>query len=171
MMRRFHRIFSLLVTIPFFAIVCTGVLLQCKRWLPSIQPPSQKSEAGALAHQTPPLQWENFLESLRGVKEAEIERWGDVKAIDIRPALGVARVRSKAGYEIQVDLASGKVLSHAKRLSSLLVEIHEGSFFGPGIRDFVFVPCAFLLLFVFASGLWMLITHYSRHLKRRLASG
>jgi uncharacterized iron-regulated membrane protein len=162
MMRQWHRWLALITLPAFLIIVLTGCLLQIKRWIPAIQPESKKSSVGSLEKISSPVGWEKILSAVKGLPEANVQSWNDVKTLDVRPALGVARVRTKSGYEVQVDLATGESLSSAMRYSSLLIEIHEGAFFGDFIRNKIFVPTAFLLIFLTFSGLVLLIQHYRK---------
>lgn len=158
--RQVHRWLSIIVVIPFFIVVTTGCLLQVKRWFPTLQPPSLKSEAGPLKASS--IGWDAILTAMKATPEANVSGWKDIKAIDVRPALGVARARTKDGYEVQIDLASGKVLNAGRRWSSLLIEIHEGAYFGAPVRNAVFVPSAFFMLILTITGVSLLVIHYSR---------
>jgi uncharacterized iron-regulated membrane protein len=159
MIRRWHRWLALATALPFLVIAVTGCLLQIKKWIPAIQPVSQKSPSGVLSV---PIAWPALLESIKGVPEAKVSAWKDIQVLDVRPALGVARARSKTGYEVQVDLATGAVLSAAPRYSSWLIEIHEGAVFGDLVRNGVFVPTAFAILALSLSGIWLLYRHYRK---------
>ncbi len=156
--RNVHRWLSIVVAIPFFVVVITGCLLHVKRWVPALQPPSQKSEQGAMKPDA--VGWDVILTALKGVPAADVKSWKDVKAIDVRPALGVARARTSHGYEVQVDLASGKVLSQGQRWSTVLIEMHEGAYFGPWVRNWVFLPTAIFMLILNVTGVWLLAKHY-----------
>src|SRR4051812_12519669 len=98
------------VALPFLVVVGTGCPLQLKRGVPALQPPSSRSAAGNLDRIAAPIGWDAILSAVRSVPEAGVRRWQDIQAIDVRPALGVARARTMRGYEVQVDLASGTVL-------------------------------------------------------------
>lgn len=161
-MRLWHRWLAIVTTIPFGIIVITGVLLQIKTWLPALQPISQKSSHGNMSQMPSLIAWENLLKATQTVPAVQVEKWEDIKTIDVRPALGVARVRTRTGYEVQIDLASGKILSAEKRYTSFLIELHEGAAFGSLLRNFVFVPTGFLLILVLISGVFLLVTHYRR---------
>lgn len=41
--------------------------------------------------------------------------WDDVNRLDIRPARGMVKAWLMNGYEVQVDLSTGRVLQTAKR--------------------------------------------------------
>lgn len=161
--RHWHRKIALVTALPLLVIFSSGVLLQIKKWVPLLQPESRvSSQSGGLAAMEHPIDWEAILKSAKSVGEARITGWGDVKAIDIRPALGVARLRAKNGYEVQIDLANGWVLNSGRRYTTLLIEIHEGAFFGNGIRNGVFVPTAFLSVLLTLSGIGLLLKFYGK---------
>lgn len=63
-------------------------------------------------------------------KTVEIDR------IDIRPSKGIAKVRFKNSYyEIQIDNASGEVLSKSLRRSDFIEELHDGSILDKSITN------------------------------------
>jgi hypothetical protein len=62
------------------------------------------------------------------------------------------------GWEIQVDLGTGKVLQSGYRRSDLLESIHDGSCFGDDVAKLgVFLPAGIVLLVTWASGIWMFV--------------
>ncbi len=162
MIRRWHRVLALLTALPFLVIVVTGCLLQTKQWLSSLQPKSQKSRAGPLSQ---PIAWEALLNAVRGGSSAK--DWSDLEVVDIRPKLGVARARTRDGFEVQVDLVTGEVLSAAPRYTSWLIELHEGAFFGKIVQNGIFVPSAFALLALAFTGFWLLARHYLKPRRKK----
>lgn len=166
MNRRWHRWLALATALPFAIVAITGCLLQFKRMFPFLQPESRTSAGTPFAQGNAPVPWESLLAAARSVPEAGIAEWKDVKVVDVRPALGVARLRSQGSFEVQVDLADGKVLSAGPRRASAILEIHEGSFFGPWIREWVFSASAMATLGMTATGLVMLFRYYFRKWRR-----
>lgn len=160
-MRAWHRRIALLTLIPFTVILATGVILQIKRWIPGIQPESKKSLALSSTPSTLQTLPQLFT-TAASVPEAEIGSWSDIHMIDIRPELGVARVRAQNDIEVQIDLHDGRILHSGKRLTGTLIEIHEGAFFGQWIRNGIFLPTAVLSLFFILSGVFLLKTYYLR---------
>jgi hypothetical protein len=63
--------------------------------------------------------------------------WQDVERIDVRPEDGVAKVILHSRTEVQVDLATGKVLQVGYRTSDFIETIHDFSILG----GFANMPC------------------------------
>ena len=88
--------------------------------------------------------------------EHDVRSWDDVNRLDVRPGRGIVKVWLKNGYEVQVDLGTGRVLQTAYRRSDLIESIHDGSFFGGDwIKLGLFLPAGMTLLLLWLSGLWM----------------
>ena len=96
--RVLHRWGSIIALLPITIIVFSGIVLQLKKELAYIQPPTQRG-AGA----EPAIGFERILEVARTVPEAEIESWEDIDRLDVRPGKGVVKVRCKNRYEVQID--------------------------------------------------------------------
>ena len=68
----------------------------------------------------------------------------------------MAKVWLDSGWEVQVDLGTGRVLHTAYRRSDVIESIHDGSLFGGDwIKLGLFLPAGFVLLVLWFSGLWM----------------
>jgi hypothetical protein len=94
--------------------------------------------------------------------------WSDVQRLDIRPARGLAKVWTRNGFEVQVDLGTGRVLHSAYRRSDLIESIHDGSLFaGDWTKLGVFLPSGIILLLLWATGIWMFVLPFA---KRRQAA-
>jgi hypothetical protein len=66
------------------------------------------------------------------------------------------KVWLQSGWEVQVDLDTGRVLQTAYRRSDLIESIHDGSFFaGDWTKLGIFMPCGVALLLMWLTGLWM----------------
>jgi hypothetical protein len=103
-----------------------------------------------------------------------VESWADVNRLDVRPGRGMVKVWLNNGYEVQVDLGSGKVLQVAYRRSDLIESIHDGSFFaGDWTKLGLFLPAGVTLLLLWCSGLRMFWVPFwakrKRAVDRRLA--
>lgn len=73
------------------------------------------------------------------------------------------------GWEVQIDLGTGRVLQTAYRRSDLIESIHDGSFFaGDWTKLGVFLPAGIGLLLLWGGGIWMWWVPFSE--KRRRAS-
>ncbi len=85
-----------------------------------------------------------------------VQTWDDVNRLDVRPGRGVVKAWLMNGYEVQVDLGSGRVMQTAFRRSDLIESIHDGSFFGGDWTKLgLFLPSGIVVLLLWLSGLWM----------------
>ncbi|NRA75726.1 MAG: PepSY domain-containing protein, partial [Planctomycetes bacterium] len=82
--RKLHRIGALISALPLLVILISGLLLQLKKQVDWIQPPTQRGSID-----TPGLDFERILELTRAVPEAQVESWDDIDRLDVRPTSGV----------------------------------------------------------------------------------
>ena len=113
--RRLHRWGSIVALVPLTIIIVSGVILQLKKDVAYIQPPTEAGTASQLS-----LSFYRILEVAKTVPQAEIASWDDVDRLDVRPAKGVVKVRGKNRCEIQVDTHTGEILQVAVRRSDLI---------------------------------------------------
>ena len=163
--RELHRIGAVITAAPVLVILVTGLFLQLKKESDWIQPPTSQGTEGV-----PSISFARILEASRSVEEARIESWDDVDRLDVRPSKGIAKVRAKNRWEVQVDTTTGEVLQVAYRRSDLIESIHDGSWFHDRARLWIFLPAGVLLLGLWGTGvyLWLLPYIARRRKKRRL---
>ncbi len=151
--RKLHRWAAILTIAPIALVIATGLLLQLKKQITWVQPPTQRG-----IDVDPAISFDEILEIARSVPEARVDTWDDVDRLDVRPGRGVVKVRAQSRWEIQIDSSSGEVLQVAYRRSDLIESLHDGSFFGDLVKLWVFLPCAALLLSMWLTGayLWLL---------------
>lgn len=154
--RKLHRWISLLIAIPFFITVVTGILLATRGFNSWVQPSYPKLTSDLK------ISFEQVLQSARTIPEAQIAAWDDISQIDIRPSSGTIRVRSKNLWEIQIDGANGQVTGNGPRRFPLLIALHEGAYFGTWIRYGIFLPSAVGVFFLLISGLLIFFQPYLR---------
>lgn len=163
--RKIHYWATPIFAIPLLVIIASGLLLQVKKQWSFVQPPEQRGAASE-----PKIELSGILSSLQSADNLNVKDWGDVDRIDLRPKKGLAKVLLKTGYEVQVDLADGRILQIAYRRSDLIEALHDGSFFG---GDFVklglFLPTALGLLLMWGTGLWMFWVPFSVKWKKKAA--
>ena len=160
--RKLHRVGALVSALPVLVILLTGLVLQLKKEVSWIQPATLRGSGTV-----PSLSFDQLLEISRGVEEASIESWDDVDRLDVRPDKGVIKVRAQNRYEIQVDAETGEVLQVAYRRSDLIESLHDGSWFHPGVKLWVFLPAGLLLLLLWVSGVYLwLLPHLVRRRRR-----
>lgn len=143
--RKLHRLGAIVFALPAALVLSTGLLLQVKKQVPAIQPETRQGTGSV-----PRVSLEAVLAAAATVPEADIESWDDVVRVDIQPRIAVAKVIGRSRWEVQVDLADGRVLQSAIRRSDLIESLHDGSFFGDAVKLGLFLPAGLALF-----GLWM----------------
>ena len=155
-----------MIALPVLLVIGTGLLLQVKKQVPWVQPPTERGSS-----MEPQLSFDQILEVARTVPEAEIESWEDVDRLDVRPGKGVVKVRAKNRWEIQVDTATGEVLQAAYRRSDLIESLHDGSFFHEKAKLWVFLPSGLVLLGMWLTGIYLFFLPYYVVQRRRRRAG
>lgn len=140
-----------MIAIPALVLLVSGVLLQAKKHWAWVQPVEYRGTGTV-----PALSFEQLLQSVRADPGLGVSTWQDVNRVDVRPGRGVAKVWLHTGYEVQVDLGTGRILHTAYRRSDLIESIHDGSFFGGDWTKLgVFLPTGVTLLLLWGTGVWM----------------
>lgn len=150
--RKIHYWVSAAVALPLLVIAMTGTILQLKKHSAWVQPPEQRGSVTA-----PAIELSGILASLKADPALQVEHWGHVKRLDVRPDKGVAKAWLHTDYEAQVDLGTGEILQVAYRRSDWIESIHDGSIFGDGVKLFVFFPAAVALVLLWLGGMWMFV--------------
>lgn len=150
--RKLHRWGAVACAVPMLLVILTGLLLQVKKQVPWVQPPTQK---GAASGQAPAVEWSRLLQVAKSVPEAAISDWSDIERIDVQPRKGIAKLQSSNHWELQIDLASADVLSATYRRSDLIESLHDGSFFSDAAKLWVFLPNGLILLGLWLTGVWL----------------
>lgn len=169
--RRVHYWMSMAIALPLLLVIVTGIALQLKKQIAWVQPPEQRTEV-----RVPTVAWEQILQTVRASDGSATQdaTWKQVDRIDVRPSKGIAKVLMKDGWELQVDLESGRLLQRAIRRSDWIESLHDGSFFaGDYSKLGIFLPVALALLGLWGTGLWMLwqpIAARRRQKSRRAAN-
>ena len=117
----------------------------------------------------PAIGFDQKLEAARKHPEAEIEEWTDIDRIDLRVGKGIAKLRAKSGWEVQVDTSSGEVLNVAYRRSDVIEQIHDGSFFSDAVKLYIFLPTGVLLILMCGTGLYLFLLPRFRKKKKLVA--
>jgi uncharacterized iron-regulated membrane protein len=144
----------------------TGFMLLIKKNVAWIQPPENKGvEPGALS-----ATFDQVLATLRSVPQADVASWEDVDRLDVRPSKGMLKVRCNNGWEVQIDTGTGEALQTAVRRSDLIESIHDGSFYGAALHDWIMPVYAIALIYLAGSGLFMWIEPGIRRRRRRRGS-
>ncbi len=163
--RKLHRWGALITVLPLFLVIVSGLLLQVKKQVTWVQPPTVKGTT-----KVPEIEFAQILATSQLAKHAEIESWSDIDRLDVRPSKGVVKVQSKNRWEVQIDLKSSEILSESYRRSDFIESLHDGSFFPDSAKLWVFLPNGLILLGLWVSGvyLWYLPFLSKRKKKMRL---
>ena len=148
--RKAHRWGAAISAAPFLLVLVTGCLLQLKKDVAWVQPPTRKG-----ASKEPTAGFDAILAAVKAVPEAEVRDWGDVERMDVRPRDGVVKVQCKSRYEVQVDFQTAKVLQAEYRRSDLIESLHDGSWFHDAAKVYVFLPVALVVVVLWATGAYL----------------
>lgn len=166
--RNIHYWGSIIITLPLLIVIASGILLLLKKDAGWIQPPSAKG----ISNEIPNVSFQELVNAAKGVKEAKIITWGDIKRIDIQPGKGMAKVVSKNNYEVQVDTETGEVLQVAYRRSDVIESLHDGTYFHESLKYFVSLPTGIILLILLITGVILFLQPFwirARRKKRLIA--
>ncbi len=156
--RRLHRWGSIAVMLPLLIVICTGLMLLLKKQVPWIQPPGADGSG-----KPPSVAFETILGAAKTVPEAAIAGWSDIDRLDIRVKDGVVKVHARNHWEVQIDTSTGAVLQHAYRRSDIIESLHDGSWFHPDAKLWVFLPNGLILLGLWLTGMYLwLLPHLAR---------
>lgn len=152
--RKIHYWATVVVALPVLVIIGSGLMLQLKKHWSWVQP-EEKRGTGT----SPRIDLEGVLAAVQRESGLNVAGWDDVNRIDVRPGRGIAKVWLKSGWEVQVDLGTGRVLQNAYRRSDLIESLHDGSFFaGEWSKLGLFLPAGVALLLMWLTGLWLFVT-------------
>jgi hypothetical protein len=161
--RRIHYWIAFGAALPMIVMIGSGLLLQSKKHWSWVQPTEQRGTGTV-----PVIDLEGMLDAVKAVPGMNVQTWADVNRIDVRADRGLAKVWLLNGYEVQVDLGTGRVLQTAYRRSDLIESIHDGSVFaGDWTKLGLFLPAGIVVFLLWLSGMWMWWVPFSAKRKRR----
>jgi uncharacterized iron-regulated membrane protein len=163
--RLFHRWASMIVALPVLVVIVTGLILLLKKDVAWIQPPTQRGCSTELD-----LSFDQILEIVQTVSEAEIKSWEDIDRLDVRPSKGMLKVRGVNQWEVQIDAECGEILQVAFRRSDFIESLHDGSFFHDRVKLWLFLPSALILLALWMTGIYLFLLPYLIRRKRKRRS-
>lgn len=157
-LRKFRSLHKLTgVALAFFILIlsCTGMLLGLKKNISALQPVTRTGTSTDFS------QWIGLEDiSTRALKAMDSVgiSGNPVDRMDVRADKGVVKVLFRDGYwEVQIDGATGKVLSIEQRHSDWIEHLHDGSILSDGFK-LVYTNFMAIGLFTLAvSGVWMWI--------------
>ena len=122
--RKLHRTVAVPIFLVMFIIGTTGLLLGWKKNV-NLLPPT--TVGANLDSKT----WIS-IDSIRNIAvsyaNTTLQKSDDISRIDVRPEKGIAKVVFATHFsELQIDCATGEILSVRQRNSDLIERIHDGS--------------------------------------------
>lgn len=164
--RKVHYWATIFIALPVLVIIGSGIVLQLKKHWDWVQP-EEKRGTGTM----PAIDLEGLLLAVQRHPGMNVSGWDDVNRIDVRPGRGIAKVWLKSGWEVQVDLGTGKVLQNAYRRSDLIESLHDGSFFGGEYTKLgLFLPAGIGLFLMWVTGLWLFVMPLIRRGRKKAPS-
>lgn len=165
--RKLHRWGAILIAVPTLLVISTGLLLQLKKEISWVQPPTAKGSNAGLT-----ISWNEILSAVQSIEQVDIQSWEQIDRLDVRPAKGIVKVRCKNRWEVQLDANDAAVLSVAYRRSDLIESLHDGSFFSDYAKLYVFFANGVVLFILWLTGiyLWYLPIGARRRKKQRIAT-
>ena len=130
-------------------MVSSGIMLQLKKQSNWVQPNVE------ITSSSKPVMLQAYLDAAKSVEQANVSSWEDIERIDIRPNKGIAKLKSKNNWEIQIDIETAEIYAKNFRRSDIIESIHDGSFFSEVVKYGWFLPSGILLLILSLSGIYM----------------
>ena len=153
--RSWHRRFGVALAALVLLSAGTGLVLAYKKQSGWLQPPTARGVGADLA------EWQTldaletaavraFRQNEGAAADAAIDR------MDVRPSRGVVKVRfAHDDFEVQLDGATGEVLSVGRRRADWVERLHDGSIVSEGFKLASMSGLGVGLLVLTASGLWL----------------
>ena len=162
--RKIHRWGAIVTAVPMLIVIVSGLLLQVKKQVPWVQPPTIKGQT----FNAPALSWDDILTAAQGVDAASVASWEDIDRLDVRPGKGIVKIQCRNRWELQIDLTTGDVLSSTYRRSDFIESLHDGSFFSDPAKLWVFLPNGIVLFILWITGMWLWYLPFKARRKKKL---
>lgn len=154
-----HRWIAIIIMIPILITTITGTLLLMRNQISWIQPQTLKRDRSE--------QWatiDQVFDAIRHEPKTHIQSWKEISSIIYKASKGTIQIRTKNKQLIQLDGTSAEILSIAPRRTGWLIQLHEGTYWGKGVRLYVFLPAALGLILLIISGGILTFKHYKRRI-------
>jgi uncharacterized iron-regulated membrane protein len=165
LLRQIHYWISLPLLVTVFVIAGTGSILALKKDFAALQPPTQTGSAPGKLHR--PVA--DLIVAVSTVPGHGGIGWRDIDRIDIRPGEGVAKVILQSRTEVQVDVATGKVLQVGYRTSDFIETIHDFSILGGWPKYVLSFGSGLVLLAMAATGAYLFLLPFIARRRKQQA--
>ncbi len=161
--RKIHYWGALLISLPTLIIITTGIILHLKKNIDWIQPPTRDSNINDQLT----ISFDNILSTATKAENANIKNWNDIARLDVRPDIGIVKVKAKNNWEVQIDTYTGNIVQVAYRRSDIIEDIHDGSWFHKNFKNWLFLPAGIFLLILWITGVYMIFLPYIVKLNKK----
>lgn len=152
LLRKIHHWGSLFIMLQMGLIISAGLLLQLKKEIDWVQPPTLR---GGAPDAVPAQSMEELFAAAKNVDALALTDWRDISRVDFKPGKGIVKFVATNNWEAQIDTSTGEVLQIAFRRSDIIESIHDGSFFADWVKLYVFFPSALILLTLWGTGVYL----------------
>ena len=163
--RRYHYWLAIFVVVPWFIVICSGLVLQLRDHVPGVLPEMKQGSST-----TPTMTYDRVLEVARTIPEMGISDWSDIWRVYTYPSKGVMTIRTKRDLMAQIDSTTGAVLDVSPRSADFWEDIHQGIFgrhqpygtklFGDtkvSLTLTLFLPVHIIALFLWFTGVFIIL--------------
>ena len=145
-------------------MIGAGLFLMLKKEVSWIQPETQRGSQSGV----PLLSVEELFAAAKTVEVAELATWEELERVDFKPGKGVVKFVGTNDWEVQVDTHTGSILQVSYRRSDFIESLHDGSFFGDGVKLYLFLPAGVVLFVLWLTGLYLFfLPHIKKSQKNR----
>jgi uncharacterized iron-regulated membrane protein len=163
-LRVIHKWIGLFACLFLMLISVTGFLLAFKSKFAWLRPEAMDGQEISSPGEVVSI--EQVYEAALGAGYAELSEPGDIDRLEYRPKNNMFKVTSKDGYrEVQVDGATGEVLSRGQRNDQLTEDLHDLSWFSDPLHDWVLPAVGVGLFTLSVTGVFMFSTPIYRRWK------
>jgi uncharacterized iron-regulated membrane protein len=160
-MRKWHRYISIIFLLPLLLTTITGLLLIQRSNL-NFMMPAKKSISGPIG------ELQSINDVIAKLESMKIDT-NQISSIIYKPKLKQFIVRSKDYREWHFRADTLQLLNSGSRFTTLLIQLHEGSYFGKYAKEILFFLSGIALLFLCISGFYLWITPIMK--RRKVARG
>ncbi|MCB0824595.1 MAG: PepSY domain-containing protein [Armatimonadetes bacterium] len=165
-LRAIHKWIGLFACLFLVIISATGFFLAIKGSVGWMRPPSEKG--GEIASFADVVPVDVAAQSAFGAGIAELKSYDDIDRFEYHADKNIYKIHSAKGYhEVQVDGASGEVLSTGKRADQFMEDIHDLSIFADFAHAWILPVVAICLFLLGLTGVIMYFVPVARRWKYR----
>ncbi len=152
-LRSIHKTVGLVACLFLLMLSISGFLLAIKAQVSWVRPETKSGGEVALSDM---VSMQQVADAAFSAGFAELKSVGDIDRLEFHADKRIFKVISSKGYrEVQVDGATGEVLSTGQRNDQLLEDLHDLSFFADGLHTWGLPAVAIGLFLLSVTGIIM----------------